>query len=251
MTDSAMPSKIEQDHLLYEDETGEVVGLHEVSLLDPVPSERIPRVQLLLLHPDIFIVYQAVLVLTAWGDDKGLNKLEELVDRRIHNEFDFAPHRSYGYDNVYDEFAGALDIRRLVRTDDGAQVCRVYEKLLGLYGPCGFEDRLKYALLNCDCTMLVTPIDLAITRALEWHRIYLASQLLPPLARFSPQRALERVGAFSNLGPMTPNPQVNVAEALRWISPEESRPRLEKLERHPDQVVADEARASLAKLDLR
>lgn len=250
MNDSAMPSKIEQDHLLYEDETGEVVGLHEVQLLDPVPSERIPRVQLLLRHPHIFVVYQAVLALTAWGDDMGLDKLEELVDRKIHEVFEFAPHRIYGYDNVYDEFAGAVDIRRLVRTDKEAQVSRIYEKLLGLYGPCCFEGHLKYALLNCDFDTLATPIDMAMTRALEWNRIYLASQLLPPLARFSPQRALERSGTFSDLGQVTPNPEVNVAESLRWIPADESRPRLEKLTRHPDKVVANEARASLAKVQL-
>ena len=173
------------------------------------------------------------------------------MDRRIHRVFEFAPHRIYGYDNVYDEFAGAVDIRRLVRTDKQAQVGRIYEKLLGLYGPCGFEGHLKYALLDYDFVTLAAPIDLAMTRALESNRIYLASQLLPPLARLSPKRALERFGTFSNLGRVTPNPEVNVAEALRWIPPEESRPRLEKLARHPDKVVADEARASLAKLESR
>jgi len=34
MNESAMPSKIEQDHLLYVD--GRSLGLHEVHLLDPV-----------------------------------------------------------------------------------------------------------------------------------------------------------------------------------------------------------------------
>jgi hypothetical protein len=249
MIDPEMPSKAEHDHLLYDDENGKRIGLQKVQSKRPQLAERTPRIRLMLRHPDLYIVYEAARVLTAWGDEAGLDTLEHLVDIEIHTLGEFAPHRIYGYDNVYDMLAEAVSYVRLRRADKDAQCARIYEKLLALYGPCCFEGRLKWALLECTFTQLAGPIDYAVTRALDAGRNFLASDLLPPLARFNPQRAWERFPTFANLPPDSPDPKINLAEALAFIPAEYSRPWLEQLAAHPDKVVSERARRSLAKLD--
>jgi hypothetical protein len=250
MSDNAsMPSRLEREHLLYDDEAGDAVGIDDVQLLDPIPSERIPRLRLLLQHDDLFVVYQATLVLTAWGDGVGLDKLEELVDQRVHRLMEFSPHRIYGYDNVYDVLAEAVSRFRLNSNERVTQRQRVLEKLLDLYGPCDFESKLKYALLDSDFSALAGPIDAAITRALAHGKGYLASQLLPPLARFAPARAMARLPEFAKLTSLDPNPELNIAEALRYVPSDVSRPQLERLQQHPNKLVASEAMKSLAALD--
>jgi len=240
-----MPSELEQEHLLYDSVQGERIGLRKLQNAAPL-AERKPRLHLLLEHPDLFVVYQAAQLLTAWGDGAGLDKLEQLVDRQIHLELEFAPHRLYGYDNVYDILADAVSIYGLNSDDRREQRQRVFAKLLQLYGPCDFERWLRDALLDSDFLELAPAIDQAITRALRFKKPYLASQLLPSLARFDPSRAIARFDEFSGLGPMTPNPEVNVAEALRYVPPDVGRPRLEKLIHHKDHVVANQAKDSLA-----
>lgn len=50
--------KPEIEPLLYEDEEGNVIGLDEVQLLEPVPTERIPKVRLLLDKESVSILSQ-------------------------------------------------------------------------------------------------------------------------------------------------------------------------------------------------
>jgi len=243
--ETPMPSQLEQEHLLYDDEAGNTVGIDEVQLLDPVPKERIPRLQQLLSHEDLHVVYQATLVLTAWGDGRALDKLEELVDRRVHQEMEFSPHRIYGYHNVYDVLAEAVSRFRLNSDERADQRQRVFEKLLGLYGPLNFEGKLKYALVDSDFRQLVPAIDRAVTRALACGKPYLASQLLPPLARFDSARGATRFPEFAKFTGINPSPLLNVAEALRYVPPDISRPQLQQLQQHRDKLVASEATKSL------
>ncbi len=249
MIDPNMPSPVEQDHLFNDDAAGERVGQTAVSMLDPVPAERVPRMRLLLGHRDILVVLEAARVLTSWGDAVGLNKLEELIDVRVHRLAEFYPHSIYGYDNVYDVLADSLsDLRYRGNDLRREQRQRVFEKLLALYGEFEFRGELKGALLVCDFAQLEGPIDQAMTRAFHYQRTYLASQLLPPLARFNPARAVQRCPEFSGFARLSPNPEVNVAEALVYVPPEISRPQLEKLTQHRDKVIAQQAKSSLAKL---
>ena len=95
-------------HLLYENEEGKVVGLDRVQLLNPVPTDRFAPARVLLRSADLYLVYQAALVLTAWGDPAGLLQIETMVDARVDRQMEFAPHRIYDYDNVYDEMAKAV-----------------------------------------------------------------------------------------------------------------------------------------------
>ena len=81
--------------LLYADNTGEVVGLDEVQLLDPTPVERVPQLHELLAGRDKFLQFQSLLILAAWGDQAGVdyalhfltqptNEFEGLDTHRLH-----------------------------------------------------------------------------------------------------------------------------------------------------------------------
>jgi HEAT repeat protein len=226
------------------------VGLDEVQLLDPPPAERIPLLRELLHNPNEDLVYQAALILAAWGDDVGLEMLEKLVDTRLHERGEFAPNRFGEGDNVYDEIAYAAHLYRLSGKRTEA-LERVFRKLLGLYGPCFFESKLKYALLKSDLSDLSSDIQAAIERALALGHSYLASQLLPVLARWKPDVAWPLLRTFMDLPAQVPSPVVNVAEALGYIDTPESRSALMRLSRYADEVIAEQARKSLEMLSRR
>lgn len=238
--------------LLYQDEDGRVVGLDEVQLLDPVPAGRIGPVRALLGAGDLYLAYQAALVLTAWGDPAGLSEIEAFVDARVDRQMEFAPHRIYDYDNVYDELAEAVYLFGLSSVDHRADRLRVLQKILALYGPCGFESKLKRALLRLDFPELAPDVRDALERALALGDVYLASQLLPPLARWEGEAVrplLARVAAAPR-DPRRPDPLSNVAEALGFLPGPDSRHRLEQFARSADRAVSDEARRALARLGL-
>jgi hypothetical protein len=238
-------SESEIRHLLYEDESGDVVGLDEVQLLDPPPESRIEPLRRLLSSDDSYLVFQAAIVLAAWGDDAGLDKVEELVDSQIHTSGEFSPHRIDDYDNVYDDLAYAVHLYGLTekREEDRA---RIYSKMLRLYGPCVFQSQLKYALLRCNFTTLTRDVFDAIRRSQELDRPYLASQLLPVLANWSPKDGWDLIPQFIGLAQQTPNPLTNVAEALRYIKTPESEQLLKRLAGDADYIVAEQAAESLS-----
>lgn len=55
----ATPAQYPADiyNAMYTDETGEVIGLDEVQLLEPIPTERIPKLTGLLLGDDLYMAY--------------------------------------------------------------------------------------------------------------------------------------------------------------------------------------------------
>ncbi len=240
-------SASEIQRLLYEDEDGRIVGLDEVQLLDPPPLSRIPAVKSLLKETDLYVVFQAALVLAAWGDSEGLAKIEELINKRVHTIQEFAPHRIYDYDNVYDELAYAVYLYGLSSKHETDRK-RIFEKLLRLYGPSQFESKLKYALLKSDFHELSPAVKEAIERAVALNRPYLASQLLPVLARWEPGKAWDLIPQFLSYPRQTPDPVLNVAEALGYINRSESKNLLRDLENSSDTLIAQKARESLRKL---
>jgi len=237
-------------HLLYEDAVGHVVGLDEVQLLDPIPTERVASMRALLGGADLYLAYQAVLVLTAWGDPVGLGKLEEFVDARVDEKMEFAPHRISDYDNVYDELAEAVYLFGLSSVDSRDDRLRVPGKLLALYGPCFFESKLKRALLRLDLPALASDGRAALERALGLGRVHLASQLLPPLARWVGEavRPLLAQIVAAPREARAPDPLSNVAEALGYLPGSESRRRLERYALLPNPAVSDEAHRALMRL---
>jgi len=238
-------SESEIEALLYTSLDGEVIGLDEVQLLDPPPHVRIPALITLLEHADPYIAFQAAIVLAAWGVIEGMGKIEQLIDQRVHEHAEISPNRIYDYDNVYDELAYAAHLYRLTvgETPEGV---RIFRKLLGLYGTCRFESRLKHALLKTQGTELLPDVRAAMERAWNAGHEYLASQLLPPLARWDPEGA--EAWSLKLMNAKDPLALANVAEALAYVDTEHARTLLRRLAAHPERAIADQASDSLAKL---
>jgi hypothetical protein len=238
----------ENRHLLYEDDDGNLVGLEEVQLLDNPPQSRLPGLRRLLREEDSFLRFQAALVLAAWGDADGLRAIEEMIDSQIHLRVELSPHRLGGYDNVYDDLADATRKYSLC-LGETPDVERIYAKLLSLYGPAQFESKFKHALLRSNLSeKLFDHTVEAISRANMLGRRYLASQLVPVVARWRPSEARALVSQFVNIPRETPDPLNNVAEALGYVDDVWSRDLLRRLSNDDDPAVAGEANNSLAKL---
>jgi hypothetical protein len=215
------PSRKEIEAALYTDQSGNLIGLGEVQLLDDPPIERFDILQAALQSEDMEMRYRAAIVLAAWGDNQGLDTIEFLVDNRV-DRYVCVPHRIYSYNNVYDELAyGVYLFGHCGRRVPDQK--RIYAKLLILYGPFSFESNLKYALLVRDFRELIPDVQQACQRALSFEKPYLASQLLPVLAKGSSELVWQFVPVFLDLRIQTPNPVTNVAEALGHINSGEAR----------------------------
>ena len=209
----------EIQHLLYEDDAGRVIGLDKVQLLDPVPTARLGPVRALLASPDEYLAYQAASVLTAWGDAAGLRHLEQLIDGRVDQRLTLAPHRIWDYDNGYDEMAHAVALYALSSETEWPARLRILGKLLALYGPCFFESNLKAALLKLEPALaaeLAPAMRAALARTQEKGQLYLASQLLPPLARVDSAAARALLDRFPGLlRQAAPKPSAGEADSIR------------------------------------
>ncbi len=244
----SVPSRKEIEAALYLDDAGDVVGLDEVQLLENPSSARITTLEAALGSDDIELHYRAALVLAAWGNDKGLDAIERLVDTHVDRKGVNVPHRIYGYNNIYDEIAYAVFLFGHANSQRPSDQKRIYSKLLMLYGPYDFESKLKHALLASDSRELLPELRQAFQRALGLAKSYLASQLLPIIAKIDPDEGWQLIPTFGSIQSETPNPLVNVAEALAYIESQDSETLLQQFCQHPDSDVAAEARSSLDKL---
>jgi len=153
------------------DEAGEVIGLDEVQLLDPIPVERIPKLIAHLGDTDLYLAYQCGLVLAAWGVREGVMYLQRLVDIRIDKTADFEPHRLWGQDNVYDVIAEALGIA-VLSGFDRREIAEIIKSILKLYGECFLESKLKQVLIDLKEPELLPAIKQAMSLALDHKRYY-------------------------------------------------------------------------------
>lgn len=234
-------------HLLYEDRDGSVIGVDEMQLLEEPIAERVPALRELLGSDDGYVAFQAAQILAAWGDADGIAYFERLVADWPAEGPGYYAHRIHDYDNTADLVAEAVHVYLLSGGDQG-RVTRLFGALLGLYGPLQFESRLKDALLRRGDPALADAVRQAVLRAANLGRPYLASQLLPVLARWRGDEALPLLDRFAAAADDRPSPRLNVAEALRYLPPADARPRLERLAADPDAVVAATARESLSAL---
>lgn len=196
MSPDTYPSPIYQ--ALYTSEAGDVIGLDEVQLLDPVPANRIPELLPLLAGDDLYLAYQAGLVLAAWGVEAGVAYVQHLVAIRIDKTVELAPDRLTGEDNVYDVLGEALGIAALSGYD-ATHIATILRSVLGLYGECFFAGKLKTLLLHLHLPDLLPALKQAVTLALEHGRYYQASQLLPVLAKYDHTYALGQISLFERL----------------------------------------------------
>lgn len=239
------PQEIED--ALYLDDSGEVVGLDEVQLLENPSLARVRTLESAFRGDDIELLYRAALVLSAWGNDKGLDAIERLVDSNVDRMGVNVPHRIYGYNNIYDEIANAVFLFGHSNGHRPSDKKRIYSKLLALYGPYDFESKIKHALLASDVRGLLPELQRAFERALELAKPYLASQLLPIITKNTPEEGWRLICLLlSRVTGETPNPLVNVAEALAHVESQNSVALLRQLCQYPDSVVAAEAGRSLS-----
>lgn len=209
MSPDTYPAPIYQ--ALYTNEEGQLIGLDEVQLLDPVPTGRIPALLPLLTTDDPYLAYQAGLVLAAWGVEAGVAYLRHLVDIRIDQTTELAPSRLTGEDNVYDVIGEALGLAVLSGYDEHA-ITTGLASVLGLYGECFFEGKLKNILLQLDLPNVLPAVKQAVQLALEHGRYYQASQLLPVLAKYDRPYALSQTALFEGLTAQDPRIAYNLAE---------------------------------------
>jgi hypothetical protein len=196
---------------LYTDEAGQLIGLDEVQLLDPVPANRIPDLLPLLAADDLYLAYQAGLVLAAWGIEPGVAYLRHLVTIRIDKTTELAPGRLTGEDNVYDTIGEALGLAVLSGYDEH-EITTGLASVLGLYGECFFEGKLKSILLQLNLPGLLPAMKQAVKLALEHGRYYQASQLLPVLATYDRAYALGQASLFEGLTAQDARIAYNLAE---------------------------------------
>ena len=209
MSPNTYPSPIYQ--ALYTNEEGELIGLDEVQLLDPVPTGRIPTLLPLLAADDLYLAYQTGLVLAAWGVEPGVAYLRHLVAIRIDKTTELAPGRLTGEDNVYDVIGEALGLAVLSDYDEH-EITTALASVLSLYGECFFEGKLKSMLLQLDLPGLLPAVKQAVKLALEHGRYYQASQLLPVLAKYDHPYAQSQASLFEGLTAQDSRIAYNLAE---------------------------------------
>ncbi|WP_282176056.1 hypothetical protein [Vibrio nereis] len=234
----------EEYRLLYTDEFGDDVGLDEVQLLDPPCEERVPALIEMLDSSDQYLSYQSVLILTAWGNDFGLEKLEELIDREEITNLGCSPNRITDEDNVYDELSYAVHLYGL-SGGERDNVLRLFKKILAIYPKHFFESKLKHGLLKNEFVELVPFVENAIRETFAKGRFYQASQLLPVLAKLEPERGWLAVQQFTSLYDLVPDPTANVVEALKYCSKHDSQNLLQQYVSSNSPGVAEEAIKSL------
>jgi hypothetical protein len=202
---------------LYKNETGEVIGLDEVQLLDPIPVERIPKLIACLGDADLYLAYQCGLVLAAWGVREGVLYLQRLVATRVDKTADFEPHRLWGQDNVYDMIAEALGIA-ILSGYAKRELVELIKSILKLYGECYFERRLKQVLLDLEEPELLPLIKQAMSLALDHKRYYQASQLLPVLGRYDSRYAMSQLALFEGLITQDGRIRYNLDEMRNYLT---------------------------------
>lgn len=202
--------------LLYSDENGNITTIDEVQLLDEFPQSRVKGLIKLLYEKDLYISYQATLILTAWGIEEGFMKIREFIQSRYDLQEELEPHRIYDEDNVYDVLAEAL-YRSTYNTDDEDKILPFIQDILLLYPTCFFESRLKYVLLKIGkLDFLQKDIENALVGAINNHRYFQASQLLPVLHKISAYLTLKYVPTFEKLIEKDKRIKYNIEEIGLW-----------------------------------
>ncbi|CCN45736.1 hypothetical protein MADA3029_830138 [Vibrio nigripulchritudo MADA3029] len=231
--------------LLYMDDLGDEVGFDEVQLIDPPLKERIPELSAMLNGAEPYLSYQATLMLTAWGEDIGLDKVEEIVEKEQLIGFQFSPNRITGEDNIYDELAYAVHLYCL-SVGENKKVVEVFRKFLQIYSKYFFESKLKHSLMKHEFPILVPFIDEAIETTALVGKNRQASQLLPVLSKYDAQMGWHRVQKFSSVEPMSPSIVLNIIEALKYCNRDESKALLHTYSLSEDRRISEEAKNSLA-----
>lgn len=188
MTDSRTTKT---EHLLYESEDGEVIGLDEVQLLEPI-KERVPLLAGLMKGSDFYVAYQAALILAAWGHRDGLEHLRQHVLLSKPEEAPLDPDRLASTDDapdmvaeaahLYGQETGDLDVR-----DD------IFRECLASYHLNNHKGRLQSCLRRDRPHKIRDDIRAAYERCRTSDQVPKAIQLLPAMLGVDEPSILERI----------------------------------------------------------
>lgn len=231
----------ETQRLLYADETGELEGVFEVQLMDPVPAERIPELRALLGGDDLVAWSDGLRVLVGWGDLDGLAEAERIVASGEHPFGGIHTHRLYGVDLWYDNLAMALALGVSHNGLPHDRVRMLAGKLLAIStGDVFFREGLERLVSGLDDMALVEPMEQALVTLAETDRRK-GADLLPALATMDPDRAMTVLNLFREPdGSFTNDTALGVAYALGRIHTAESRRALEAIAARDDLRAAND-----------
>ena len=225
----------EVQQLLYADETGELEGVFEVQVMDPVPVDRLPGVRSLIGGEDVVAWSHALLVLLGWGDEVGLVEAERIILGRIENPFDGVDtHRLHGVDLTFDNIAHALALGLDLNGLSHDRVRALAERLLQISGSVFFQNGLESLVTALADPSLTDETEGAISGLVEVGKNREASDLLPALAVLDADRAvrmIERVLSAEGLSRIT---ALGVARTYARMPNASSKRELELIEARED-----------------
>jgi len=234
-------------HCLYANEEGVIEDLLEVQLIENIPLDRIPVLRKALQSNDAYIVYQSTLVLSAWGDSKGLRKLEDMVDHPPDTVLD--PDNITDQDRTLDKLALALSFSRY-NGNSIENIFRVFKKLLEVYPNRFFKGDFSDVLEELADRSLLNEIINAFEKTYA-SNIFQSSDLLPVIAKLDPAKGWQLALRLMKHDGEQPNPVANVAKSLFHIKTTDSQSLLEELCDHTDRYVTYSIETMREKINLR
>lgn len=226
---------------LYCDAAGEVIGLDEVQLMEPIPAERVVFLRELFASGSEYERYQAALVLVAWNDPDIFARLDWYLDQLMARSGEaLSPDRLHSVDTACDWVAGALSISLL----NGARVETVdyyTRKLLAGVTSQYYRSGLQSLLVKTTRPVLVADLEMALRGAFEAAQQSKAALFLEPIARVEPMLAWSLIATLPWDPAVRPSPMFEIADALAFIKSAESRQYLEWLLHDQGPGVADRA----------
>jgi hypothetical protein len=216
--------------LLYCDEDGDGVGLDEVQLLDPIPSERLGPLRTMLVDSDPFVRFQATLVLAAWADPAGLTAAGNLIREQEIHQLGFSPHRLFATDTAYDQIADALYVGAgIAEPPELAIIRRLTLELLDTFEFHFFRSGLRLLTERIEGPEFAAVISSAVRRAVAEGQYLKASEQMAAIARRQPGTAWSLVYLFVENGAIRDNVQANICDALAYVETKESRSLLNEM----------------------
>jgi len=233
----------ENQNLLYADETGELVGVVEVQLMDEVPKERIEPLHGLLSSGDTTEQFHALLVLLGWGDELALQRIERVLNQDGNPFAGVDFHRLYDTDLTYDRIADALSIGFKHNGLPKDRVLSLAKQLLDLSSEVFFQNGLEMLLTAIGDQSLTDPTEDAVRRLVGDNQMTKASDLLPALATLDPKRAWAAIDHFKQDGTFVRTTSLGVARTLARITTPDSRAQLQHIKERDDLPGANDVAA--------
>jgi hypothetical protein len=231
---------------LYSDEYGDIVGLDEVMTLDHPIQDRIVLLESLLNNEDLYVAYQSASILTAWGNNHGVDFLIQLIEKNVSSEINLAPNRFNNFDDIYDQIGSTVRLYELTE-GNSEKVIKCYRLLLDKFPFNQFRGHFCDSLTNSDLSAFLHD-ELIESHELTYSRGYRfqASLLLPCIMKNFPEEGANLIDTYYLRSWDINQPEMEfVAESLGIGNATKFIPILEKLVSSKNQLTAEKAQRSL------